>query len=160
MATEEEKSLTLSCCFSEYLLRSKCQMSQWPTLAQDLSGLPRKVLYSQPLKVPFHSPNSCFETGCHAVSSTNLQTKSCLRLTQKRASRYQTAAMIRNCLLCLGCHQKHVIIRDAMRLRKMHANSQRCSHYGLQLHSRMNECLDLQLYSSICIASNLHTVMD
>jgi len=73
-ATHKLPQLTLSCCFSVYFVVSKCQMSQWPTLAQDLRGLPRKVLYSQPLKVPFHSPNSCLETGCHAVSSTNLHT--------------------------------------------------------------------------------------
>ena len=70
---ELDRQLTLSCCFSEYLLRSKCQISQWPTLAHDLSGLPRKVLNSQPLNVPFHSVSSCLDTGCHAVSSTNLQ---------------------------------------------------------------------------------------
>ena len=65
--------LTRSCCLSEYLERSKCQMSQWPTLAQDLRGLPKKVLNSQPLKVPFHWSSSSLETGCHAVSSTSLQ---------------------------------------------------------------------------------------
>ena len=73
VCSTDNRQLTLSCCFSVYLVRSKCQMSQWPTLAQDLRGLPRKVLYSHPLNVPFHSPSSCLDTGCHAVSSTSLQ---------------------------------------------------------------------------------------
>ena len=73
----EPAALTRGCWFSENLPRSKCQMSQCPTLAHSFRGDPRKVLKRKAL-APVHSSTSVFITGCQAVSSTSLHQASCM----------------------------------------------------------------------------------
>lgn len=55
-----------------HLLRSKCQIHQWPTEAHSLRGVPRNSL-NMLRCVGDHLAISVGITGCHAVSSTSLR---------------------------------------------------------------------------------------